>query len=262
MSCHPNAFMSLNVYFSDEAFTSGQNNDQSGKVHMFKSILQFLISKISQRVLHRSMVPEMFSESMTELKKITFRLNYLSEVLVFAQKVKELVNPESRLYVYQHVVGVMYHHKVLNERTVKDISFVAIACSGFPIEQGFQVIEALVNQTKEDNNNVLAMAATLASFVKRVVPKMKYYNTEAKQRTLADEISKRIIPPADCLVCYDLVVMANAIFGIINDNITSFCNLYQKHLNPDEFVVDSVFLPVDFQSKLDAMVEEAACECE
>jgi hypothetical protein len=258
MTHHAQAFLPLSIYFDDEVFKCKSNMDSTGKIHLFKAILHFLVNKVSQGDLHSSDIPEIFSDSLIELRKISCRIGFLSEVLVLAQKIKELVQPESRLHVYQHVVGVMYQHTELNARTVQDVSFVAIACSGFPMEHGSQLIETIMNQTKEDRNNVLAMAATLASFVRRAVPKMKYYNTEAKQRALADEISKRIVPPADCLVCYDLVVMAKILYDVINDNITCFCNLYQRDLDSgvDGMSGDSIFLPVDFQSKLEALVEE------
>ncbi len=46
------------------------------------------------------------------------QFSFGSAQVVIAQKIKEQVQPESRLHVYQHVVGVMYQHTELNARTV------------------------------------------------------------------------------------------------------------------------------------------------
>jgi hypothetical protein len=107
------------------------------------------------------------------------------------------------------------------EWNAHDVAFVAIACSGFPMEQGCHLIETIKSQTKEDRTHVLAMAATLASFVGKVIPKMKYYDTEARQRVVADDLSKRNRSPADRLVFYEL--MARILFDEIRYKLTSFC---------------------------------------
>jgi hypothetical protein len=94
-------------------------------------------------------------------------------------------HPESRIYVYQQMVGILYQHSYFIIRTVHDISRVAIASSSFQMDQRCSLIETIMNQKNEDKNKVLVKTAILASFVKKVVPEMKYFSTEEKQRGLA-----------------------------------------------------------------------------
>ncbi len=81
MTHHAQAFLPLSVYFDDEVYKCKSNMDSTGKIHLFKAILQFLVSKVSQGDLHSSDIPEMFFDSLIELRKISCTISFLLEVL-------------------------------------------------------------------------------------------------------------------------------------------------------------------------------------
>jgi hypothetical protein len=232
--------MPLPVYFSDEEFKKEENMDCHKKPHLFKIILNIVTNKISQGLYNKSMLPEIFADSEKLLKSVAFRINYLSELLVFSQRIKEMVLPEHKMAVYEHTLAVMHEHKELNERTVNSMSFVAMACAGMPVNATW--ITSVMQQVKGDTNNILAMSASLSLYVKRIVIKSKYLNNEIAMRRLAEKLSLVLVPHLSPLLCYDLVVMGKALYSVIQDHITSFCSLYHKELNSD-LQIDNIFLP-------------------
>jgi hypothetical protein len=239
--------MKTSEYLDHCAFHSDENKDAKGEIIIMNSVLDFLTDQLSHGVLHRSMIPELFADHEIVLKKLSRRLNYIAEVLIFAFRAKEWTLPEKRDEIFTRVMSVMYYEWELTSESAQRVLDVLAEHSTSPVNEN--TLESLVRLAKEDRNNILAIIASLVSHVKQAMLHTKAISTEPEMVIFAGMISEQLLPAMNTSYYYDITVMSKIIYDILVDHVTVFCNFYYKHFHPNR-EMDSIFLPHDLQRTL------------
>lgn len=239
--------MKTSEYLHHSAFHCDENRDAKGEIIIMNSVLDFLTDQLSHGVLHRCMLPELFADHEIVLKKLSRRLNFIAEVLIFAFRAKEWTLPDKREEVFMSVINVMYYEWELTLESAQRVFGVISENSVSPFSEN--ALESLVRLAKDDQNNILAIIASLVSHVKQAMLHTKSISTEPEMVIFAGMISERLLPAMNTSYYYDITVMSKILYDILVDHVTVFCNFYYKHFYPNR-EIDSIFLPHDLQRTL------------